>query len=335
MKRSDFLKGLGLVSAGSLMPFKSMAENKPTTCSEVPTEIAGPFPLDLTTNNAATYFRSDIREDRTGVKLNLTIKVFGINNCEAMSNLRVNVWHCDKDGSYSGYSTSSGNTTNAVGLTWLRGYQMTDANGEVTFTTIFPGWYSGRVCHIHFQIYQAGSSNKISQMAFDDTTKNAIYAANSSLYTKGADPMTVTSDNIFNDGGNYSLQICALTQVSTSEYNGYLEVGVQGSGTTDVNEIELGTGGLFSLGQNYPNPYVESTTIPFTLAKQSDVNLNIYDLNGRLIKSIQKENIEAGEHTITINTNEIGISSATYLYRLQITNQHGVFQQAKIMTAAK
>jgi len=335
MKRSDFLKGLGIVSAGSLIPFKSMADNKPTVCSEIPTETDGPFPLDLTTNNAATYFRSDIREDRTGVQLNLTIKVFGINNCEPMTNMRVNVWHCDKDGSYSGYSTSVGNTSNTVGQTWLRGYQLTDANGEAHFTTIFPGWYSGRVCHIHFQVYQAGSNNKISQMAFDDATKNAIYAANSRLYTKGADPKTITSDSIFNDGGNYTLQICTLTQVSSSEYNGYIEVGVQGSGTTDVNEVESGTGGLFSLGQNYPNPYAGTTSIPFTLAKQSDVNLNIYDLNGRLIKSIKKEALAAGDHTITLNTNELGISTATYLYRLQIINEHGVFQQAKIMTAAR
>lgn len=335
MKRSDFLKGLGLVSAGSLIPFQSMADNKPTVCSEIPTETDGPFPLDLTTNNAATYFRSDIRESKTGVKLNLTIKVFGIGNCEVMPNTRVNIWHCDAGGSYSGYSTTVGNTTNTVGETWLRGYQLTDANGEVNFTTIFPGWYNGRVCHIHFQVYQAGSNNKISQMGFDDTTKNDIYAANTGLYTKGSDPMTMASDSIFNSGGNSSLQLCTLTQVSSNEYNGYIEVGVLGSGTTDIDDIIPGTGGILNVGQNYPNPYSGSTTIPFTIVKQSDLNLGIYDLNGRLLKSIMKEALTPGDHTITINTNEIGLPTATYLYRVQISNQHGVFQQAKIMTAVK
>lgn len=330
MKRSDFLKGLGIVGAGSVIPFKSMADNKPTACSLIPSETAGPFPLDLTTNNGATYFRSDIREDRTGVKFNLTIKVLGVNNCEPLVNARVNVWHCDKDGSYSGYSTANGNTSNTVGLTWLRGYQMTDVNGEVNFTTIFPGWYSGRICHIHFQV--VGTNTRVSQMTFDVATKNAIYATNSALYTKGADPTSINGDNIFSDGA--TLQMCTLTQVSASEYNGYIEVSVEGSGTTDVNNVQPGSGGLITLGQNYPNPYSGSTTIPFTLVKQSDVNLGIYDLNGRLLRTIKKEAMEAGDHTISINTEELGLATATYLYRIQIINQHGVFQQAKIMTAA-
>ena len=60
-----------------------------------------------------------------------------------MQNVRVNIWHCDKDGLYSGYNTETS-------LTYLRGYQFTDANGEVEFITIFPGLYTGRTCHIHF-----------------------------------------------------------------------------------------------------------------------------------------------------------------------------------------
>ena len=63
-----------------------------------------------------------------------------------MPNVRVNIWHCDKDGNYSGYQSQQG-------LTYLRGYQMADANGEVEFITVFPGWYNGRTCHIHFQVY--------------------------------------------------------------------------------------------------------------------------------------------------------------------------------------
>ncbi|MBK7873762.1 MAG: hypothetical protein IPJ74_25445 [Saprospiraceae bacterium] len=91
------------------------------------------FPLDLTANTA--FFRQDVRESKTGVQLNLKMKIIGASNCEPMRNVRVNIWHCDKDGLYSGYSQS--NNAGQAGLTYLRGYQMTDANGEVNFITIF------------------------------------------------------------------------------------------------------------------------------------------------------------------------------------------------------
>lgn len=75
----------------------------------------------------------------------------------------MNIWHCDKDGLYSGYSQN--NNQGQAGLTYLRGYQMTDASGNVEFVTIFPGcrW---RICHIHFQVYVSSVYAAISQSAF-------------------------------------------------------------------------------------------------------------------------------------------------------------------------
>lgn len=159
--RRDFIKLTGLAGAASIIPVgKLSAENTVDThhkieaaCMLVPTETAGPFPLDLTTNNA--YFRNDVRESKTGVQLNLKLKIVGAGNCEPMQNVRVNIWHCDKDGLYSGYDQT--NNKGQAGLTYLRGYQITDANGIVNFVTIFPGWYTGRICHIHFQVYVSSS----------------------------------------------------------------------------------------------------------------------------------------------------------------------------------
>ncbi|MBK7874059.1 MAG: protocatechuate dioxygenase [Saprospiraceae bacterium] len=194
MKRKDFLKTIGLATgAASILPLRNTLGNTPNACTLIPTETAGPFPLDLTANTA--FFRQDVRESKTGVQLNLKMKIIGASNCEPMRNVRVNIWHCDKDGLYSGYSQS--NNAGQAGLTYLRGYQMTDANGEVNFITIFPGWYTGRICHIHFQVYVSSSYSAISQMTFDIATKNAIYAANPTLYTKGADPLNYNNDNIF------------------------------------------------------------------------------------------------------------------------------------------
>ncbi len=136
--RRDFLKKTSLLGVASLLPFSNFFASGANSgeltggCILIPSETAGPFPLDLTTDNF--YFRQDIRETKTGVQLNLRLKIVGLNNCEPMPNLRVNIWHCDKDGLYSGYS-QSGNAGQA-GLTYLRGYQITDVNGETEFITI-------------------------------------------------------------------------------------------------------------------------------------------------------------------------------------------------------
>src|SRR5688572_23919869 len=161
--RRDFLKISGILGAASLLPFgKLFAETgetkKSSSCTLIPSETAGPFPLDLTSNSF--YFRQDVRESKAGVQLNLKLKIIGEGNCLPMQNVRVNIWHCDKDGLYSGYGTE-------IGLTYLRGYQITDANGEVELITIFPGWYPGRICHIHFQVYVSSSYAAISQLTFD------------------------------------------------------------------------------------------------------------------------------------------------------------------------
>ena len=333
MDKREFLKKTGMLSLASLLPLERVlasvgGQTRTNTCTLIPSETAGPFPLDLTTNSF--YFRQDVRENKTGAQLNLRLKIIGDQNCLPMPNLRVNIWHCDKDGLYSGYS-QAGNAGQA-GLTYLRGYQMTDANGEVEFITIFPGWYNGRVCHIHFQVYVSSSYAAISQLTFDVPTKQAIYAAYPSLYTNGADPIAPGSDGIFSDG--YTFQITTPTpDIGTGGYDAYLEVTIQGNGTTTgLGHIERETAKQFAMGQNFPNPFVNETTIPVNLIYPSEVKLDLYDLQGRIVKTIDKGNLSSGDHEISINLNELGISKGNYAYQLEIKNQNGTFRDVKLMT---
>lgn len=336
MKRKDFLKLTGLIGAtaltgkGASAMIKSAAAVPPDSCVLIPSETSGPFPLDLSENN--TFFRQDIRENKTGVQLNLKIKVVGVNNCLPLSNLRVNIWHCDKDGLYSGYSQN--NNQGQAGLTYLRGYQFTDVHGEVNFVTIFPGWYTGRICHIHFQVYVSSVYAAISQLTFPIATKNALYAANNNLYTKGADPLSFNQDNIFSDG--YSYQLATLTpNTTTGGYDSYLEVAIQGSGVSGLASWEPETGGQFKLGQNFPNPYIDSTVIPFSLVQTSDVRIQLFDLSGKKVAEVQQDNLGKGDHEIALSMTELGIPSGNYAYQLEVINREGTFRQAKIMSIAR
>lgn len=207
---------------------------------------------------------------------------------------------------------------------------MTDANGEVTFTTIFPGWYTGRICHIHFQVYVSSVYKAVSQLTFDAATKNALYAANSTLYTKGADPMTVSTDNIFSDG--YTQQIATLTQNTDGSYSSYLEVTVDATGSTGLANYEGETGGYFKLGQNFPNPHNGITTIPFVLNTASEVKIELYDLSARKVGEINKGTLQTGEHAVVVDLDAMGIAHGNYLYQLDVTNDNGVFRQCKMMT---
>ncbi|HEX2616282.1 MAG TPA: T9SS type A sorting domain-containing protein, partial [Flavobacteriales bacterium] len=120
----------------------------------------------------------------------------------------------------------------------------------------------------------------------------------------------------------------------TQEYESELEVSVQAAGLTTGLE-ELRHAEQFAVGQNEPNPYSGRTTVPITLKQAGDVVLDLFDLQGRKVTSVQRKGLGAGLHTIPLDMDELGIPTASYVYQVQVTNASGVWRMCKRMTALR
>ncbi len=161
----------------------------------------GPYFVD---DSASGYNRSNIlsnldgTETQTGVPFALTLYVYDAkNNCAAMQNVQIDIWHCNASGVYS-----AENSENTTGKSWLRGYQLTDANGLVRFSTIIPGWYSGRTTHIHLRLrstYDASSSGTTNtmQLFFDQTLIDSLDTTTSPYKSEGRNSTTNASDRVY------------------------------------------------------------------------------------------------------------------------------------------
>jgi protocatechuate 3,4-dioxygenase beta subunit len=214
------------------------------SCTVVPEETAGPYPGDgsNTANGSVAnalalsgIVRSDIRTSvggasgtAAGVPLTLTITLTNTNNsCASLAGYAIYLWHCTRDGKYSMYSSG------VTGENYLRGVQETDSNGQATFVTIFPGCYSGRMPHIHFEVYRDANtatsfSNKLktSQLAFPTATCQTVYnnASGYSASVSNLASISFASDNVFSDG--VDLQMVSITGDVTNGYQANITVSI-------------------------------------------------------------------------------------------------------------
>jgi protocatechuate 3,4-dioxygenase beta subunit len=136
--------------------------------------------------------------------------------CAAVPGVNVEIWHVDAAGNYSQYGTQTAQT-------YLRGIQTTNSAGEVTFTTIYPGWYQGRATHIHVEVTQNGVSRKVTQMAFPESVNNSVYATGT-YASRGSNPMSNLSDGIFAD--SLSSELVTPTGSAASGYTASFQVSI-------------------------------------------------------------------------------------------------------------
>jgi protocatechuate 3,4-dioxygenase beta subunit len=164
-----------------------------SACVVTPEQTEGPFYLDTRLE------RSDIRSDSAGgpvragtpLALDLALSSMSAAGCAPLAGAIVDVWHCDADGVYSGTRGSQ---------RFLRGYQVSDADGRVRFVTIYPGWYAGRAVHIHFKV-RGGKSELTSQFYFDDAFSDRVFAR-APYSGRGRPGVRNAQDFLYRQGGH-------------------------------------------------------------------------------------------------------------------------------------
>jgi protocatechuate 3,4-dioxygenase beta subunit len=156
-------------------------------CILTPEAMEGPFYFD------PKLVRAGIAEGKSGAPLALVLTVTEAESCAAIGKARVDIWHCDGLGVYSGYARQA--TGAAEGETFLRGTQFSAADGTVRFDTIYPGWYPGRTPHIHFKVILDDKARVTGQLYFPDTVSERIYAAYSPYRERKQDRETMNAND--------------------------------------------------------------------------------------------------------------------------------------------
>ncbi|WP_405893558.1 intradiol ring-cleavage dioxygenase [Streptomyces sp. NBC_00104] len=194
----------------------------------------GPYYLD------GQLVRADIREDKTGFPLQLTLTVVDDDTCVPISNALVEIWHCDALGEYSGFVGNNGHDEPDNG-TFLRGAVLSNSSGVAKITTVYPGWYRGRCIHIHLKVhtdvtltsdgsFTGGQELHTGQLFFAETITTRVAAL--SPYSANTVPRTtLAQDSIYDEGGAASglLTLTALGSSPSAGYAGSLTVGVESS----------------------------------------------------------------------------------------------------------
>ena len=225
-----------------------------TAAGEIPDETAGPYPGDGSNGPDVLEDSGIVRQDITtsidgsatadGIPLTFEFQVVDLaNGSVPFEGVAVYAWHCTAEGEYSMYSSG------LEGVTYLRGVQVADAEGKVSFTSIFPGCYSGRWPHIHFEVYPdlasiTDSANAIatSQLALPEDVCATVYA--DSRYpgsTQNLSQTSLSGDNVFGDDSG-ALQLATVAG-GGSGYTATLVVGVDTATTPSAGSAPSGGAG--------------------------------------------------------------------------------------------
>jgi protocatechuate 3,4-dioxygenase beta subunit len=200
-RRRDVVAGMGLAALAPMLACAREPQSAAPafgqgrliageSCPLTPRQTEGPFYFD------PRLVRRDIRDGRLGLPLRLRLQVVAAADCAPLERARVDIWHCDAAGAYSGYDSER-----TAGEAWLRGIQFTDADGIVAFETVYPGWYAGRATHVHCKARTADGLEVASQIYFPDDASDRIYGE-SPYRGRGGQRVRNGEDGLFRSGGD-------------------------------------------------------------------------------------------------------------------------------------
>lgn len=302
--RRLLLKGMGLLPAFAygLGGLSRQVFADELSCTVAPAMTEGPYWLDK------KLHRVDLRTDTSrasvteGLPFTLKIKVYNAdgNSCteEPVENVQIDAWHADAIGEYSGVSGNGQSDTKSE--SFLRGYQITDANGMVHFTTIYPGWYVDRATHIHIRARAYDASGNtiydfVTQLFFDDSLTDIVYAnapynsrgtrdtlnSNDMHYLGVSTPLllNVTTNDDGSMTGEVALGLSSLPSEMTPLNNFSISTTTTGdksafsiTSTLNINELDIGTtGSIYVLADVNGTWYVRDgeTWVPYTLTMEN------------------------------------------------------------------
>jgi protocatechuate 3,4-dioxygenase beta subunit len=168
-----------------------------TPCTLYPSQTLGPCYARM------PAMREDISDGMAGLPLRLSFLVVRGTACMPVADANVDIWHSGVDGIYSAFATGSicnPSTMDVRQEMFCRGHGTTNAAGRVDFSTIFPGWYSGRAVHIHFTVRIGASEEVTSQLYFDDDLVTEIQSQGE-YAARGMRSTTNDADFTFRSGG--------------------------------------------------------------------------------------------------------------------------------------
>jgi protocatechuate 3,4-dioxygenase beta subunit len=322
LNRRDLLKRLGLVGIGGLagpawlagIPGAARADAatlhvdpSSVDCVLLPSMTEGPYYFD------ANQLRSDITENRGGLPFRLRIGVVDIDDCLPIGNAIVDLWHCDALGLYSGYNQPGGDMT---GEDFMRGIQITGADGFAEFMTVFPGWYPGRANHMHLKVRFDQSTYITSQLFFPQEIGDLVQTTLDPYRSRGANPTKNTNDGTFNSVANKSAVMVSMAPDGSS-YVGTVTFGITGlqsaaEAAPPVPRVTLTT--------PFPNPTPSVTTLWLTLPRgEQRVRVAVYDVDGAERVTLHNGPLLGGRHAVELDGSEL--RPGTYVVRADVGNE--------------
>jgi protocatechuate 3,4-dioxygenase beta subunit len=217
--RRDALRLLAVTAGGAFATAETFRATRPAAaqglisgagvCTLMPETTAGPFYFDPRLD------RSDIAEGRPGVRLSMRFQIVDA-VCTPLPGVRLDVWHCDAQGAYSGYAGQPGGL-DTRGEAFMRGTRRSAADGTVEFSTIYPGWYPGRTSHVHFTAILADGRRSVTgQMFFPDAVSRQIYESVAPYSSRPA------ADATYNDRDGIARRAGAPALAELTDRNGSL-----------------------------------------------------------------------------------------------------------------